>query len=119
MKAYIIDEAYKELRNRCLYWKDNYRKTKGAIAERDIIIRNLRGLYTKWKNKYANMAVLTNYALQDFLDMMKEVDLIMCLENTPHRVYKFVKFCKKTLAELITYVKALRKSQGIIFQVNS
>lgn len=34
----------------------------------------------------------------------------MCLENTPHQVYNFVKFCKKTLAELITDVGALRKT---------
>lgn len=66
-------------------------------------------------NKYANMAVPTNYALQDFLDKMTEADLIMCPKNTHHQVYKFVRFCKKTLAELITNVKALRKSQGITF----
>lgn len=115
MKVGIIDEAYQELRNSCLYWEDAYRKTEGVIAERDTIIRNLQGLYTEWKNKYANMVVLTNYALQDFPDMMKEADLIMCPENTIHQVYNFVKFCKKTLTELITNVEAFRQSQGIIF----
>lgn len=56
------------------------------------------------------MTALTNYVLQDFPDMMKEADLIMCPENTHHQVYNFVKFYKKTLAELITNVEALRKS---------
>lgn len=46
MKAGIIDVAYQELRNNCLYWEDSYRKTEGAIAERDTIIRNLQGIYT-------------------------------------------------------------------------
>lgn len=64
------------------------------------------------------MEVLTNYSLQDFPNVMKEADLIMCPENTAHQVYNFVKFCKKTLAELITDVEALHKSQGITFQVN-
>lgn len=63
------------------------------------------------------MVVLTHHALQDFPDKMKEVDLIMCPENTPHQVYNFVKFCKKTLTELVTDVEALRKTQGVTFKV--
>lgn len=44
------------------------------------------------------MVVLTNYALQEFSDKLKEVDLIMCPENTPKEVFHFVKLCKKTMA---------------------
>lgn len=64
------------------------------------------------------MAVLTNYALQDFPDKLKEVDLIMCLNNTHEEVYHFVKFCKKTMVELITDIEALRKSQRVTFRVD-
>lgn len=64
------------------------------------------------------MEVMTNYALQDFFDKLKEVDLIMCPENTPEEVYHFVKFCKKMMAELITDIETLRKSQGVTFRVD-
>lgn len=64
------------------------------------------------------MDVLTNYALQDFPEKLNEVDLIMCPENTPIEVFNFVKFCKKTMAELITDIEALRKSQGYTFRVD-
>lgn len=64
------------------------------------------------------METLTNYALQDFPDRMKEADQIMCTDNTPHQVYNFAKFCKKTMAKLITDVEALRNAQGVTFQVN-
>lgn len=64
------------------------------------------------------MAVLTNYALQDFTDKLKEEDQIMCPDNTLHQVYNFVKFYKKTMAELITDVEALCNAQGVTFQVN-
>lgn len=84
----------------------------------DDIIQNLQTLYNEWKNKYANMAVLTSYALQDFLEKLKETDLIMCPENTPGEVYNFVKFYKKTMAELITDVEALCKSQDVTFLVD-
>ncbi|XP_050876506.1 uncharacterized protein LOC127080221 [Lathyrus oleraceus] len=55
---------------------------------------------------------------KDFPDMMKEADLIIYPDNTSHKVYNFVKFCKKTMIELITDVEALRKSQWVTFQVN-
>ena len=64
------------------------------------------------------MIVLTNYALQDFPDKLKEADLIMFFENTPKEVYHFVKFCKKTMADLITDIQALRGSQGVTFRVD-
>lgn len=64
------------------------------------------------------MAVLTNYTLQDFLDKLKKDDLIMCPENIPREVYYFVKFCKKTMAKLITDIEALRKSQMFTFRVD-
>ena len=64
------------------------------------------------------MAILTNYGLRDFPDKLKEADQIMCPDNTPHQVYNFVKFCKKTMAELITDVEALCSAQGVTFQVN-
>lgn len=118
MKVGIIDEEYQEMRNNCLYLEEACRKTEWAIVERDAIVRNLQGLYTEWRDKYANMEILTNYALQDFPDMMKEADQIMCPKNTPHQVYNFVKFYKKTMVELITDVKALRNAQGVAFQVN-
>lgn len=56
------------------------------------------------------MVVFTNYALQDFTEKLKEAYLIMCLENTPKEVFNFVKFCKRTMTELITDIEALRKS---------
>lgn len=118
MKVEIFDEAYQELKNNCRYWEDAYRIIEGDIPKRDVIIRNLQGLYMECKNKYVNMAVLTNYALQDFPDKIKKVDLIMCPENTLHRVYNFIKFCKKTLTKLVTNVEALRKTQGVTFKVN-
>lgn len=64
------------------------------------------------------MAVLTNYAIQDFPDKLKEAYLIMFPENTPEEVYHFVKFCKKTMADLIASIEALRKSQGVTFRVD-
>lgn len=64
------------------------------------------------------MEILTNYALQDFHDRMKEADQIVCPDNTPHQVYNFVKFCKKTMVEMITDVEALCNAQGVTFQVN-
>lgn len=118
MKAGIIDEEYQEMKDSCLYWENAYQRAEGAISERDAITGNLQGLYNEWRDKYANMAVLTNYALQDFPDKLKEVDHIICPDNTPHQVYNFVKFCKKTMAELITNVEALRNAQGVTFQVN-
>jgi hypothetical protein len=42
----------------------------------------------------------------------------MCPDNTPKEVYHFVKFCKRTMAELITDIEALRKSQGVTFRVD-
>lgn len=118
MKAGIIDEEYQEMRDSCLYWESAYQRAEGAITERDAIIGNLQGLYSEWRDKYANMAVLTNYALQDFPDKLKEADQNICPDNTPHQVYNFVKFCKKTMAELITDVEALHSAQGVTFQVN-
>lgn len=88
------------------------------MAQMDGIIQNLQTLYEEWKNKYANMDVLTNYALQDFPEKLKEADLIMCLENTLEEVYHFIKFCNKTMVELITDIQALRKSQGVTFWVD-
>lgn len=82
------------------------------------IIQNLQTLYNEWKNKYANMVVLTNYALQDFPEKLKKADFIMCPKNTPLEVFNFVKFCKKIMAELIPDNKALRKSQGVTFRVD-
>lgn len=64
------------------------------------------------------MHVLTNYALQDFPNKLKEDDLIMCLENTPAELYHFIKFFKKTMDELITDIQALRRSQGVTFRVD-
>lgn len=64
------------------------------------------------------MVVLTNYALQDISDKLKEVGLIMCPDNTLEEVYHFIKFCKKTIVELITDIEALRKSQGVTFRVD-
>ena len=64
------------------------------------------------------MAGLTNYALQDFPDKLKEADLIMCLDDTSEEVYHFGKLCKKTMAELITDIEALHKSQGVTFRVD-
>jgi hypothetical protein len=54
-----------------------------SIAQRDGIIHNLQTLYNEWRDKYANMEVLTNYALQGFPDKLKEVNLTMFLDNTP------------------------------------
>lgn len=42
----------------------------------------------------------------------------MCLENTNHQVFNFVKFCKKTMAGLITDIEALRMAQGVTYKVN-
>lgn len=64
------------------------------------------------------MTVLTNYALQYFPDKLKEADLIKCIENTPEEVYHFLKFCKRTMGELITNIEALCKSQGVTFRVD-
>lgn len=41
------------------------------MAQIDGIIKNLQTLYTDWKNKYANMVVLTNFVLQDFPEKLK------------------------------------------------
>lgn len=42
----------------------------------------------------------------------------MCSENTPEEVFNFLKFCKKTTAELISDIEALCKSQGVTFRVD-
>lgn len=110
LKMGIYDQAYLELQNNYRYWEERYHGAEASMAQRDDIIQNHQALYNEWKDKYANMVVLTNYALQDFLEKLKEADLIMFLENTPEEVYHFVKFCKKTMAELITDIEALRKS---------
>lgn len=68
------------------------------MAQMDGIFKTLQDLYTEWKRKYANMVVLTNYFIQDFPKKLKEGDQIMFQENTPHQVFNFVKFCKKTMA---------------------
>lgn len=68
------------------------------MAQIDGIIQNFQTLDNEWENKYANMVVLTNYALQDFPEKLKETNLIMCPKNTPLEVLNFVKFCKKTMA---------------------
>lgn len=54
---------------------------------------------------------------QDFPEKLKEANLIMCPENTPLELFNFVKFYKKTMAELITDIEALRKYQGVTFRV--
>lgn len=87
------------------------------MAQMDGITQNLQTLYEKWKNKYMKVVVLTNYALQDFPEKLKEVDLIMCPKNTPEEVYHFVKFCKKIMEKLITDIEALCESQGVTFSV--
>lgn len=88
------------------------------MAQMDGIIKTLQDLYTEWKRKYVNMVVLTNYALRDFPDKIKEADQIMCQENTPHQVFNFVKFYKKTMAKLIINIEAFHRDQGVTFRVN-
>lgn len=83
----------------------------------DGIIQNFQTLYDEWNNKYVNMVILTNYTLQDFPEKLEEANLIRCLENTPLEVFNFFKFCKRMMVELITDLKALRKSQGVTFRV--
>lgn len=68
--------------------------------------------------KYANMVVLTNYAIQYFSKKTEEVDQIMCPENTPRQVFNFMKFCRNTLAELITDITSVLKAQGVTFMVS-
>lgn len=85
LKSGIYDQAYQELKNNYKYWEDKCLRGEAIIAQMDGIIKNLQTLYTDWKNKYANMAVLTKFALQDFPEKLKEDDLIMFPENTPKR----------------------------------
>ena len=70
------------------------------------------------KDKHENMDVLTNYALQDFPKKLKEAGLVMCPENTPEEVFNFVRFCNKTMGELITDIEALYRTQGVTFRVD-
>lgn len=114
----IYDQTYAELQNNCRRWEERCHGAEASIAQRDEIIHNLQTLYNEWRDKYANMAVLTNYAIQDFPDKLKEVDLIICPNNTHEEIYHFVKLCKKTMAELIIDIEALRKSQGVTFRVD-
>lgn len=114
----IYDQAYIELQNDFQYWKKRCCGLEASMDHMDGIIQNLQPLYEEWKNKYANMVVLTNYALQDFPGKFKEADLIMLPKNTPGEVYHFVKFCKKIMAELITDIQALRRSQGVTFRAD-
>lgn len=114
----IYDQVYVELQSDCKYWKERWCGKEALIAQRDKIIHNLQTLYNEWRDRYANMEVLTNYALQDFPEKLKEANLIMCSKNTLEKVYHFVKFSKKTMACLITNIEALRKSQGVTFRVN-
>lgn len=76
------DQAYIDLQNNCRYWEEHFYGVEASIAQRGEIIHNLQTLYNEWRHKYANMAVLTNYALQDIPDKLKEADLIMFPNNT-------------------------------------
>lgn len=118
LKMGIYDQTYVGLQNNYIYWEERCHGAEAAISQMDEIIHNLQTLYNEWRDKYTNMAVLTDYALQDFPDKLKEVDLIMCPENTPEEVYHFVKLYKKTMSELITNIEALRKSQGVAFKID-
>lgn len=88
----IYDQEYVEFLNNYIYWEDRFHEVEVAISQRGEIIHNLQTLYNEWRDKYANMTMLTNYCLKDFLEKLKEFDQIMCLVNTPEEVYHFVKF---------------------------
>lgn len=92
-----------------MYWEERCLGEEAVMAQMDEIIKNLQDPYNELKNKYANMVVLTNFTLQDFLEKLKEA-----LEE----VFNFVKFCKKTTVKLITDIEALRRSQGVTFRVD-
>ncbi|XP_050918910.1 uncharacterized protein LOC127136394 [Lathyrus oleraceus] len=83
LKMGIYDQAYLDLQNECIYWGERCHGAEASIAQRDEIIHNLQTLNNEWRDKYGNMTVLTNYALQDFPDKLKEDDLIMCPKKHP------------------------------------
>lgn len=114
----IYNQACLELQNDHQYWEDRCLSAKASMAQIDGIIQNLQVFYDEWKNKYENMVVLTNYTLQDFPEKLKEANLVMFPKNTPLEVFNLVKFCNRTMAELITNIEALRKSQGVTFRVD-
>lgn len=104
----INDSTYLELRRNCQYWEEKCRGADAVVAQMEGIIKTLKDLYDHWKKKYAYMAILVNYVIQDFPDLLRKDDLAMCLENTPKEVYHFGRFGQRTMAELTTDVKALR-----------
>lgn len=114
----IYDQTYVELQNNCGYLEERCHGAKAATSQRYEIILNLQTLYNEWRDEYADMVVLTNYALQYFPDKLKEVDLIICPDNTPEEVYHFVKFFKKTMREHVIDITPLHKSHGVTFRVN-
>lgn len=85
LKNEIYDQAYQELKKNYRYWEEKCLRGEDDMAQMDGIIKNLQTLYTDWKNKYANMVVLTNFSLQDFPEKLKEADMIMYPKNTPKR----------------------------------
>lgn len=67
LKKGMCDQAYVDLSNDCQYWEERCLGEEAAMAQMDVIMNNnIQTLYNEWKNKYVNMAMLTNYALQDF-----------------------------------------------------
>lgn len=78
----IYDQAYSELQNNFQYWEERCRGEEASMAQMDGIIPNLKTLYKEWKNKYTNMVVLTNYALQDFPEKLKRL-IWSCAPRTP------------------------------------
>lgn len=69
------------------YWEERCLGEEDVMAQMHAIIKNLQALYNEWKNKYANMVVLTNFALQDFPEKLKVENLVMCPENTHEEVF--------------------------------
>ena len=81
------------------------------MAEKDVIINDFLSLYFEWNGKFANISTFANEIIQDLPENIQSAHEIMCIENTPHAVFHFVKFCKMMLEGLTTNLEMIRRVQ--------
>lgn len=91
--------------NECRYWKGLYEETNATMAEDQRIIKDLQEIYLEWKGKFLNLSIVSNSIIQELPEKLQEADWCMCHENTPYKVFNFVKFYKKMLKFSLTILQ--------------
>jgi hypothetical protein len=57
------------------------------------------------------LARFANYIMQELPEKLQEADWCMCPENTPLKVFNFVKFCKKMVKDLTTDLATIKRAE--------